>query len=150
MEPLNSREVKVIVKMLEAQWGFAEKFPYAMLQSSKDRLYLLTPTIAEVDLSALNIDAAGLYFGELRKGQIRLSIEGSQLIGPKATKNIANIDAGTMRQWLKGEDIPWSGPGEGFLLIQCNGDFLGTGKYQPDEGKILNFVPKARRILAND
>ena len=54
-----------------------------------------------------------------------------------------------MHQWLKGEDIPWTGTEKGFVLLRCGTDFLGSGKYKVDEGMILNFVPKARRILTD-
>ncbi|HLC66879.1 MAG TPA: hypothetical protein VJK52_04525 [Candidatus Nanoarchaeia archaeon] len=144
---LNAREGKAIFALLEHQWGYSKKLPYALLQSNSDRLYLITGDFGRIPPRTLNLDAAGLYFGELRNEELRLSIEGSQLIGPPATKNIAEIDPMTMRKWLKGEDIPWSGPGEGFLLIKCGRDFCGTGKLK--EGKILNFVPKARRILSD-
>lgn len=146
---LNSRETKAVLDLLETQWGYTEKLPFALLESSNDRLYLITTDFARVDPKTINLDAAGLYFGELRNGELRLSIEGSQIIGPKANKNIVDLDALGMRAWLKGQDLEWQGAVEGFVLLRHGSDFLGTGKYKPEQGKILNFVPKARRILAD-
>ena len=146
---LNARETNAILDVLKAQWGYHRKLPFALLQSNADRLYGITLDFARVDPKTINIDAAGLYFGELRHGELRLSIEGSQLIGPYAQTNIVELSPAQMRQWLKGEDIPWTGTEKGFVLLRCGTDFLGSGKYKVDEGMILNFVPKARRILTD-
>ena len=71
---LNSRETKAILHLLESQWGYARKLPFVVLQSSSDRLYLITPDFGRVDPQTINIDAAGLYFGEMRHGELRGSI----------------------------------------------------------------------------
>ena len=85
---LNARETNAILDVLKAQWGYHRKLPFALLQSNADRLYGITLDFARVDPKTINIDAAGLYFGELRHGELRLSIEGSQLIGPHSQTNI--------------------------------------------------------------
>lgn len=146
LKVLNSREGKAIYKLLISQWGYPDDLPFALLQSNADRLYLIAHDFAKVDPGTINIDAIGLYFGELRHGELRLSIEGSQLIGPRATKNVVTLDPQQMRQWLNGQDLPWDGEAEGFVILRSGTDFLGSGKYKPAERKILNFVPKARRI----
>ena len=87
-----------------------------------------------------------MYFCELGK-EIRLSIEGSQLVGPKATKNIAEITEQQAKQWLKGEDLEIKDNHySGFIIIKHDNYFLGAGKYK--ENKILNYVGKSRRINA--
>ena len=85
-----------------------------------------------------------MYFCELDNHGIRLSIEGSQIVGPEANNNIAEIDEQQTKQWLKGEDLEFKGNFSGFVIIKHNNDFLGSGKYK--DGKILNYVSKARRI----
>ena len=87
-----------------------------------------------------------MYLGELRNGELRLSIEGSQIIGKGSDKNIADIE--DTRAWLRGEDLELVGDYSGFVIIRHNKDFLGCGRYK--EGKILNFVPKARRLKCSD
>lgn len=145
---LNSKETKQIVKLLENEFGFAgELKQYAVLQNRKDKLYLVNRDIASIPLDALRIDSIGMYFAEVMDHGIRLSIEGSQLIGRDCTKNVVEIAPGVMRTWLKGEDIEAEGF-SGFVLLRCGDDFLGCGRAK--EGKILNYIPKARRILADD
>jgi len=50
-------------------------------------------------------------------------------------------------QWLKGQDIDIKGNYKGFVILKHENDFLGTGKYK--DGKVLNYVPKARRFKYN-
>jgi NOL1/NOP2/fmu family ribosome biogenesis protein len=84
-----------------------------------------------------------MYFCEIDNLGMRLSIEGSQIIGPKATKNILEINDEQTKQWFKGEDLEMNGNFSGFLIIKYKDDFLGTGKYS--NGKILNYIHKNRR-----
>ncbi|MEA3430498.1 MAG: hypothetical protein U9R08_04455, partial [Nanoarchaeota archaeon] len=78
-----------------------------------------------------------------KKG-IRLSIEGSQLVGPKAQKNIAKINNEQAQKWIRGEDIKIKQEFEGFVIIKHETNYIGSGKFK--EGTILNFVPKVRRL----
>ena len=49
---------------------------------------------------------------------------------------------------MKGIDISYNGK-SGFVLIKYENDFIGCGKITKD--KILNFVPKERRLkVVND
>ena len=140
---LNSREVKAIMAQLESQFGFTDKIDAAFLKNEKDKVFLLTKDVANIDAKKLRIDRAGLYFGEIRPDGIRLSIEGSQLIAAKAKKNVLEVTDSEASQWLRGETI--SIKAEGYHIIRNHGDILGCGKAV--EGKVLNYVPKERRIL---
>jgi len=162
---LNSKEVKEILKLIENQWGAELKLNYHILKNNKNRIFLINKDINKIELDKLRINSIGMYFCDLENG-IRLSIEGSQIIGPKATNNVAEIDEEQVKQWLKGEDLelregsssrtsnisPLPSPRSrqdysGFVVIKHDNDFLGTGKYK--EGKILNYVSKSRRINAS-
>lgn len=156
---LNTREIKDILEALNRQWGADSKKKISemvVLLSSKDRIYLLSRDFAKVDDRLLRIDSAGLYFGEIMENrEIRLSIEGSQLIGPLSEKNVVELDDGETKLWLSGADLEKDVNAEGFVILKNRNretgkyDFLGCGKYKRDEakkGKILNYVPKTRRI----
>ncbi|MFC1727986.1 hypothetical protein ACFLZ7_00810 [Nanoarchaeota archaeon] len=147
LEILNTRGVKEISKLLKDQFDCSFDFPVVM-KSSKDKIYLINRDVSKIDLTKLNIDVMGMYFGELRNDELRLSVEGSQLIGPFAKKNVLEITDKLARLWLKGYDIPVKTDMKGFLIIKNNKDYLGCGKFK--ENRIMNFVPKTRRILAND
>jgi len=141
---LNSREVKEILKLIENQWNAKLKLNYAFLKNNKNRVFIVNKDISKIDFSKLRINSLGMYFCEINNPNIRLSIEGSQIIGPTATKNIVEINEEQTKQWFKGEDLEINGNYNGFVIIKHNNDFLGTGKYK--EGKVLNYISKSRRI----
>lgn len=146
---LNSKEVKAIAAMVKQQWGtdLSELSPGCGLLEGKDGdIFLISRDIERLDLQQLRINSLGLYFGQLRNDELRLSIEGSQIVGKTATKNVVELDDTEFKLWLRGEDIEKTLIDcSGYVLIKHNTDFVGCGKCK--EGKILNFVPKARRVL---
>lgn len=143
---LNTREAKQILRHLEDQWGFKEKIEMTFLMNEKDKIFIISNDLKILQKpEELRIDSLGLYFGELNKGEIRLSIEGSQIVGPKAGKNIIEVSRPEMTEWFKGKDIEKNIEGEPrYVILKHDTDFIGTGRYK--DGKILNFVPKARRL----
>ena len=106
---------------------------------------MISRDLEKIDTSKIRINNLGLYIAEVKKEQLRLSIEGSQLIGPVATKNVLELDTAQMKKWFKGEDIDVDEEFEGFAILKHGDDFIGSGKYK--EGHIINFVPKARRLI---
>ena len=142
---LTTKELKPILALLKEQWGYEEKLEYAFVLTDKERIYIVNRSIDALDLTKLRINSVGLYFAEFRNNELRLSIEGSQLIGPKATKNVVELDNAELKQWLRGEDLEKQNDAQGFVIIKHGNDYLGCGKCK--EGKILNFVPKARRLM---
>jgi len=141
---LNSKEKKEILKMLEKQFGFKQKLDYVFLKNNKDKIFIVNKDFSEIDLSKLRINSVGLYFARQINNDIRLSIEGSQIIGKKASKNIIELSKEEMMDWLRGNDLNKETKSKEFVLLKHENDFLGSGKCA--EGKILNYVPKARRV----
>lgn len=145
---LNKRQIKNILFLIKEQWGAEVGFEHAFLQDKKGKLYIVNRDVGRIDLSRLRVNSIGMYFGLVKGGEIRLSIEASQMIGPYAKKNIVDLDSIQIRQWLAGRDLEYSGNGNGFVLIRSGEDFFGTGRIK--EGRILNFVPKARRLMSRE
>ena len=152
---LNKKKTEDFHDLMDAQWGAHIPGDYQYLFSGQDKLYIVHKDVAKIDFRKLRIDSMGLYVGEYRKKQLRLSIEGSQLVGPKATKNVVTVDKDGAIKWLRGEDLiveDYTPLGKetptGFVIIRWNDDYLGTGKMK--DGAILNHVPKARRLLTSD
>ncbi len=147
LRALSARDLKPILALMKDQWGADIDFPWAWYQSSKNDLFVVSKDITKIDAQKLRINAVGLYLGEYKNHEIRLSIEGSQLIGPKAKKNVVELDAQELRHWLRGEDLAKKTDASGFIILKSSTDFVGCGKVK--EGNILNFVPKARRLLVD-
>ncbi|MBU0666778.1 MAG: hypothetical protein ABIC91_00375 [Nanoarchaeota archaeon] len=141
---LNSKETKRILKHLEMQFGFCEKPHLVFMINSKDKIYVINRDVEKIDLSVLRIDCLGLYFGTVCIDGVRLSIEGSQIIGPKSNKNILKLSKQDFEKWLKGEDFEIDTKLSGFVLIKHEKDFIGCGKAK--NGLLMNFVPKSRRL----
>lgn len=146
---LNAREKKRINQLLEEQWGFARKLDHVYLLTAKNRLFFVNQDIERLNLQGLRVSSVGVYVGELlQERELRLSIEGSQLVGHHATKNVVALDALQARLWLKGQDLDMKTESNAFVILKHGDDFLGCGKAK--DGRIINFVPKTRRILAAD
>ncbi|MBI4440337.1 hypothetical protein HY638_05175 [Candidatus Woesearchaeota archaeon] len=144
---LNKKETKQILEMLESRWGFKGELDYVFMLNSKNRVYIVNRDISGVDMDKLRIDSVGMYFGEILGNEIRLSIEGSQMIGGKCSKNILEINDNEFREWLAGNDLHKE-EGSGFMLVRHNEDFVGCGKAGKD--KFYNYIGKNRRITASE
>ena len=141
---LNTKEKKMVFNMLKNQFGYGKKLDYVFLQG-KDRLYTINRDIERIDEKKLNIDTMGLYFGTISNDEIRLSIEGSQIIGKDCKKNILELNEREMKDWLMGKELDKKTGLRGFVLLKHKNDFLGTGRIK--DNIVLSYVPKSRRIL---
>jgi NOL1/NOP2/fmu family ribosome biogenesis protein len=144
---LNTREKKEINQKLMEQWGCELDKSFAFLLSTKERLYIIDKDVEKIDLDKLRIDNLGLYVCNISDKGVRLTIEGSQMLGPKAKKNIVEFSENEVKQWFKGNDIEKTTTETGYVIIKNKDDFLGCGRATGN--KIMNFVPKTRRILSD-
>ena len=144
---LNKKQIKDVFEIIENQWGADLELEHAFLISPQKKIYIVNKEISKIDFSILNINNIGLYFGELTKNnELRLSIEGSQIVGEKANKNVVEINKNQAQQWFRGEFVETKEQGNAFVILKHEKDFLGCGRLV--DGKVLNYVPKARRILS--
>ena len=145
-EPMNAKEAKQMEQQLCRQYGIEKlKLPYAFFKNPKGKMFAVSRGISRLDFSKLRINAIGMYFAKAEeKGGIRLTVEGSQMIGKHATKNVAEITPEQAEDWMRGNDVAANGSLSGFVLLKCGDDFFGCGKYS--DGKVFNFVPKERRV----
>ena len=156
LQILNSKERKEFHRLLSEYYGVDEVLDGALLRNEKkEKLYLFSKDLAHFDTEGLNIDAMGVYIGALARGRLRLTIEGSQLIGPKATKNTLALNKEETDAWLAGGNIPIDIleadvseiPDGTFLLIHNGNDWIGCGR--KSDQFIYNYVPKTRHTHAS-
>lgn len=140
---LNSKEKKELIKLIFEQFGFEFSKGVVFLRSNKDKIYLINKSIEDVYLDKLRIDHLGLYVGKLQNDLFRPSIEGSQIIGPKASKNVLEVDSLAANDWFLGKDLDYKGESVIYIIKHKN-DFLGAGKCNGE--KIFTGVPKSRRL----
>ncbi len=142
---MNSRERKRFWRAVEKQFGFSVELPGVLLQNQKGRVFLATREAAELGSENLRVEGVGLYIAQLSDGEVRLSVEGSQLLGPKAKKGVVELSEEERDRWVRGEWIAKRAE-QGFVIIKCGKDFFGCGKSTGE--RILNYYPKSRRISA--
>ncbi len=139
---LNKKEVKKLLNKIKGHYGIKElNLEYEFLVN-KEKVYIISKGIKNLDLGKLNINSFGLYF--CKADEPRLSIEGSQLIGNFATKNIVELSDNEIEKWIHGEGIEISSDLNGFVIIRHKNDYYGCGKMK--NNRLLNYVPKDRRI----
>jgi len=137
---LNSNQKKKIINYLKDQFSLEDlKLDFIFIEKN-DKIYLLSNKFKDFEPGRIHINLLGVYFMK----RDRLSIEGSQIIGKLAQKNVVEVDSKQMKQWVHGEDISIKGDYSGYVIVKYDNDFYGCGSFK--EGVIKNFVPKDRRI----
>ncbi|HII29911.1 TPA: hypothetical protein HA317_02510 [Candidatus Woesearchaeota archaeon] len=151
LTPMNSKARKQLFRIIEEQWGIDCKgdkliSEHVFFINNRQRVFIASRDITLIDYKAFNVNSLGLYIGELRGGEFRLTIEGSQLLGRQAKRNVVEISRDQLKQWLSGQDVEIGRRDDfkGFVILHSGNDFAGCSRYK--DGKLLNFVPKTRRI----
>ncbi|MEK6835610.1 MAG: hypothetical protein AABX55_01150 [Nanoarchaeota archaeon] len=141
---LQKKEVERFLKKIKDQYGIENlNLDHNFLQNKEGKIFIISKDIKKVNLSKLRINNLGLYIARLDK-ELRLTIEGSQLIGKYARKNIYEVNEQEANSWMQGKELGCEKEFKGFVIIKHNNDYLGSGKYK--DNKILNFIPRERWI----
>jgi NOL1/NOP2/fmu family ribosome biogenesis protein len=140
---MNKREATGFLEQVNSQWGSALGYDHIFLDQG-ERIYAATPDIFPLDDKALRIDSVGLYFAARVKRDLRLSVEGSQIVGKTATLNVIALDDRQIAEWMRGDDIRIEHVDSPYAIVRGGDDFYGCGKVK--DGKLLNHFPKSRRV----
>ena len=142
---LNRKEIKELFNKIKEQYGIEDmELEYVFLRNNEGKIFIANRDIARIDLDKINVNNIGFDFCAIENNEARLTIEGAQIIGKKATKNVVELNSEQVKEWFKGEDIELTKELNGFVILKHNNDFLGSGKAK--NNKIINFLPKERRI----
>jgi NOL1/NOP2/fmu family ribosome biogenesis protein len=145
----NKNEKERLLNQLKEQFGI-EEIPWEIAKLGKERIIVFSGDISEKEIFELDriarIEGIGLYFAKIdeKTKDLRLSIEGVQLVQNQITKNIFELDEKQAEQWMMGQDLNIITGKKGFFIMKYKNDFLGTGKISAE--KISNFIPKSRRL----
>lgn len=128
-----------IMKYLKEQYGI-EDIDFEIVEKENKKLYAFK-RCEDIEITE-HKHFSGLYFGRLCKDGIRLSIEGSFLIGKMAKRGIIDLSREEAERWLLGENLEREE--KGYVILRWRSYYLGCGK---GDGKLIkNFVPKDRRL----
>jgi len=141
---LNKKEITRILDKIKEQYNIENlDLNYGFLQNREGKLFIISKDIKKINLEKLRINNLGLYIAKLDR-DLRLTIEGSQLLGKLAKKNVYEINDEQANSWMSGKEINCEKEFKGFVIIKNKDDYLGSGRYS--NGKIINFIPKERWI----
>ena len=146
---LNSKEIKRLKQIVSDNFNAELDFRnYALCINQKNKIFLINRDIGEVDLELFRINTIGLYFGEMKDKEIRLSLEGAEIVAKTAKKNIIEFDDVKAAKWLRGQDLEMEGSHKGFVILKRGNNILGCSKHK--NNTLMNFTPKERRIKSID
>jgi len=146
---MSESEKKELERIIEKNYGAKVDFSrFDCYINKRNEIYLVSKLVDErlIEMASYS----GLYFGKLKRNEkIQLSVEGTQIVGKRATKNIAIVDEENISRFMEGLECRWvellNCEFNNFVLIKNENDFFGSGILRED--KIESLVPKARRIM---
>jgi len=148
LQIINSKELKVLLIKLQKQFGVEDTSflkEYMFIKNQKKKIFISTKVDKIPKFKIPRLEKVGLYFATINKDDsLRLSLEGSQIIGKCATHNIFELDHSQAENWLKGLDFDIPELDDGYHLLKYKDDFLGCGLIRLN--KLYNFLPKNRRL----
>ncbi len=138
-----TNDAELVRKLLIEGYGYAPELVYE-IRGRYHKVYAWKPCPLDVNGS----ERKGVYFGRIESDGIRLSIEGSFLVGPKAAKNVVELDDERARHYLAGEGVELGDKGlHGWVIVRWRNYFLGSAKAK--EGRLINYVPGDRRLRSD-
>jgi NOL1/NOP2/fmu family ribosome biogenesis protein len=154
---IKTLDKKQIEKDLEKLYGI--KLPRGqVLQQSKEKLRIFTGDVSEKELNFLSsivkVEVIGLYLAFQKENEFRLSFD-ALFLGQNATKNVIELDEEQFKAWIAGIEIDLNEKQQKekdritnpFVLLKYQDNIVGCGKLALADNRILNFVPKERRLF---
>lgn len=144
---LTASERRLLEKMLKEQHGVESPFKeFVLLMMGEGRVRAATREAFEIAERLKRVQQVGLYVAKLRKGEVNLSIEGSQLLGEKLKRNVIELGEEEAREWMSGAPIKIEIQVDSrYIIAKHDRIYLGSGRVSRD-GKAYPQVAKWRRI----
>lgn len=147
IEIYDSKKRKKLIAQLTEQFGITE-IPKTIFLTGKERVRGFTGDLDINELYLLdritNLEFLGLYlFKPDEERSVRLGFDAEIIFRKQIVKNIIELNEEQFYKWIRGNNVEIDVQ-KGMYAIRFNGDFLGCGI--SDGQKLINFVPKDRRI----
>lgn len=138
-----------IENIIEKNYGTeVSLIDFVVMQTSEDKIWVVSKDFSSIDSKRLAVNSIGMDFGKLKNGKLHLSIEGCQIVGKDATRNIIEVSKEDGTRFLKGETLKTEKISNcdlnNFVIIKSLDDFVGSGMLTVDG--IMNLTPKSRRL----
>ena len=147
---LSEKEKKNVQIIIRKNYSCKIDFSnYEIFKTSKEKIWICNKGIAYLIKKLPNIKFFGLFFGKIKKNnKIQLSLEGSQIVGKDAKKNIIEIlNLKEAEKYVKEDKIPKKAKmnveEHNFAIVKFNHYFLGSAGVISRK-EIKSFFPKSR------
>ncbi|MDJ0274018.1 MAG: hypothetical protein NYU90_02300 [Aigarchaeota archaeon] len=149
MKVLDRSDRKALLELLEREFGIDEiPQDLVLVEASEGKVRAVTREAYETAQRIGKVEALGLYVLKRTKFGLYLSVEGSQLFGPRLRRNVVELNAAQLERWASGQPIDISelgaDPEASFVVARHGPLFAGSGKVSRD-GKVHPQIPKERR-----
>lgn len=136
---------KIIKKNYEVDFDLSN---YSVLIGPEDKIWIASREILNADIEKLDVNSIGMNLGKLKKNEkSRLTIEGSQLIGKEAKRNLIELNEEEAKKFMSGSSlqiVPSDCDMHNFVIIKSGKNILGSGLLT--EKGIKNLLPRSRRV----
>jgi NOL1/NOP2/fmu family ribosome biogenesis protein len=149
VKKMSEEEVEGLKRIIEKNYGCNIDFSsYDFYVTKRNEVFIAIKNLEEELIKKASY--FGFYFGKLKRNEkIQLSVEGSQIVGKIASKNIAILNDENISRFMESLECKWENlincETNNFVLIKHGEDFFGCGILR--ENKIESLIPKARRIM---
>ncbi|MFX1508943.1 MAG: hypothetical protein ACFFBR_01425 [Promethearchaeota archaeon] len=133
-----------IWQLLYSQFGIPKLAGFRFLKSGRKRIRLISDAAFALLSELPYTGTTGLYIGEYSPTAFRLSMDGAQLLGTHATKQIVQLTRLQAETWLRGESVNYEDDRRGYVIVTHNDTILGCGSLS--HGILRSYVPKIRRL----
>ncbi len=142
---LNKKEIGFILEKIKEQFGLKElNLDYVFLKNKENKIFIANKDLDRIDLKRLRINSIGLYFCKIEKNWIRLTVEGSQIIGKFARTNVLELNKNQLKEWIIGNNLDVKGSKNSCVIVKHEHDYFGSGLVK--ENILINYFPKTRRL----
>ena len=147
MRLLTPRERRNLIERLKLQYGVEDAFEdLILIKAGQGRIRATSREAFEVAGRLRKVQQIGLYVIKVVKGDVILSIEGSQLLDGRIVKNLIELSDEEAEEWMKAAPIPCPEKIKSrYVVARCGNLYLGSGRVSRD-GRIYPQVAKWRRI----
>ena len=141
---MSDSEKREALEKINGYYGSELTTDYMLLRKKeKDGMKIFIYSGSE--LPKLPAEWVGLHLATINNEGVSLSIEGAQLVGKTASRNVVEITRAQAEDLMKGLDLGYDGELRGNVIVRTPTAIVGVCK--ADEGKITNTLPKSRRTV---
>ncbi|MEM5834427.1 MAG: hypothetical protein QXQ69_01095 [Candidatus Aenigmatarchaeota archaeon] len=147
---LGREEIEELERILEKNYGTKVSLKdFGVAKDKEEKIWLTSKEVLNFDFSKLQVNSLGFNFGKLKRNEkIHLTIEGSQIVGKNATKNIVILNQENALKFMQGLDVKpekkINCEYHNFVIVKFKDKILGSSLLT--EQGIKNMIPKSRRI----